>query len=56
MSKTRNVLSAVAIAVITATSFDNAWAEGINSPSKIKAAQIVLAEAQAAGVPGNPFS
>jgi len=53
MSKTRNVLSAVAIAVITATSFDNARAEGINSPSKIKAAQIVLAEAQAAGVPGH---
>lgn len=51
MSKTRNVLSAVAIAVITATSFDNAWAEGIDSPSKIKAAQIVLKEAQAAGVP-----
>jgi soluble lytic murein transglycosylase-like protein len=51
MSKTRNVLSAVAIAVITATSFDNAWAEGINSPSKTKAAQIVLKEAQAAGVP-----
>ena len=53
MGETRNVLSAVAIAVLTATSFDNAWAKGLDSPSKIEAAQIVLAEAQAAGVPGD---
>ena len=52
MGETRRVLSAVAIAVLTATSFDNAWAKGLDSSSKIEAAQIVLAEAQAAGVPG----
>jgi soluble lytic murein transglycosylase-like protein len=52
MGETRRVLSAVAIAVMTATSFDNAWAKGLDSSSKIEAAQIVLAEAQAAGVPG----
>ena len=52
MGVSRNVLSAVAIAVLTATSFDNAGAKGLDSPSKIEAAQIVLAEARAAGVPG----
>jgi len=52
MGKTRRVLSAVAIAVMTATSFGNAQAKGLDSLSKIEAAQIVLAEAQAAGVPG----
>ena len=52
MGKTRRVLSAVAIAVFSATSFDNAWAKGLDSLSKIEAAQIVLAEARAAGVPG----
>jgi soluble lytic murein transglycosylase-like protein len=51
MGKTLRVLSAVAIAVFSATSFDIAWAKGLDSPSKIKAARIVLAEAQAAGVP-----
>lgn len=53
MSKTRNVLSAVAIAVLTATSFDNSLAKEDNLPSKEKAARIVLQEAQAAGVPGD---
>lgn len=52
MGKSRRVLSAVAIAVLTATSFDNAWAKGLDSLSKIEAAKIVLAEARAAGVPG----
>lgn len=50
MSKTRNILSAVAIAVITATSFDTASAAMVH-PSKTKAASIVAEEATKHGVP-----
>ena len=50
MRITRNILSAVAIAVVTATSFDSV-ALAASSAGKVKAASIVQEEARAAGVP-----
>lgn len=50
MRITRNILSAVAIAVVTATSFDSAALAASNA-GKVKAASIVQEEAKAAGVP-----
>lgn len=50
MRTTRNILSAVAIAVVTATSFDSV-AHAATSAGKVKAATIVQEEAKAAGVP-----
>lgn len=52
MRITRNILSAVAIAVVTATSFDSVAFAATNA-GKVKAATIVQEEAKAAGVPAD---